>query len=88
MTCKDCLHFHVCEKCGMTVDYPVDDGVCLYFDDKTKFVPVVRCKDCKHWNYKQENFGDCTNRRFHLDGNADPTMEAEDFCSCGERRGK
>ena len=46
----------------------------------------VRCKDCKHWLYMEDGFGDCTNRRFHLDNHADPTMKADDFCSCGERR--
>ena len=49
-------------------------------------VEVVRCKGCKHWLHVEEGFGDCTNPRFHLDGHADPTMNADDFCSCGERR--
>ena len=46
----------------------------------------VRCKDCKHWLYMEDGFGDCTNSRFHLENHADPTMKADDFCSCGERR--
>jgi ubiquitin len=46
---------------------------------------IVRCKDCKHWCHMESGMGDCTNGRFHLDGHADPTMEADDFCSCGER---
>ena len=29
--CKDCIHFNVCEAFGKTVEFPVDDGVCLYF---------------------------------------------------------
>ena len=49
-------------------------------------VEVVRCKDCKHWLHMEDGFGDCTNRRFHIDGCVDPTMKMEDFCSCGERR--
>ena len=51
-------------------------------------VEVVRCKDCKHWLHMEDGFGDCTNGRFHLDGHADPSMYADDFCSCGERREK
>ena len=51
-------------------------------------VEVVRCKDCKHWLHIEDGFGDCTNGRFHLDNHADPTMEADDFCSCGERKDK
>ena len=49
-------------------------------------VEVVRCKDCVHWCYTMDGFGACTNRRFHLDGYADPSMNADDFCSCGERK--
>ena len=49
-------------------------------------VEVVRCKDCKHWNHMEDGIGDCTNLRFHLTGHADPTMGADDFCSCGERK--
>lgn len=49
-------------------------------------VPVVRCEECKWWMHMEEGMGDCTNRRFRLDGQADPTMKADDFCSCGERR--
>ena len=50
------------------------------------WVPVVRCKKCKHWLHMEDGMGDCTNSRFHLPGHADPTMKADDFCSCGERR--
>lgn len=46
-----------------------------------------RCGECKHWLHTGDGMGDCTNGRFHLDGHADPTMKADDFCSCGERRG-
>ena len=49
-------------------------------------VEVVRCKKCKHWLHMEDGMGDCTNSRFHLPGHADPTMKADDFCSCGERR--
>lgn len=47
---------------------------------------IVRCKDCKHWLHMEDGCGDCTNPRFHLPGHADPTMEANGFCSCGERK--
>ncbi len=45
----------------------------------------VRCKNCKHWCHMESGMGDCTNGRFHLDGHADPTMKADDFCSCGAK---
>ena len=46
----------------------------------------VRCKKCKHWLHTGDGMGDCTNARFHLPGHADPTMEMDGFCSCGERK--
>ena len=49
-------------------------------------VEVVRCKGCKHWQHVEDGIGDCTNPRFHLPGHADPTMEHDGFCSCGERK--
>lgn len=44
-------------------------------------VPVVRCEDCKYWKYVswgKENR--CTARGAAFQTNAD------DFCSCGQRR--
>ena len=49
-------------------------------------VEVVRCKDCGYWVHVEDGYGDCTSRRFHLDGHPDPTMEFNGFCSCGERK--
>lgn len=46
-TCKDCLHFGICKK-----GFPFADGKgggwCEDFKDKTDFVNVVLCKECKH----------------------------------------
>ena len=42
--------------------------------------PIVRCKDCKYWDYEVDNdVGFCT-RTEDCDWNAD------DFCSRGEER--
>ena len=57
-----------------------------YAAGKKAAATVIHCKDCEHWIFTGDGFGDCTNRRFHLDGHADPTMEADGYCSCGERR--
>ena len=57
-----------------------------YEAGKRDSIEVIRCKECKHWLHMEDGFGDCTNRRFHLDGHADPTMSLDDFCSCGERK--
>ena len=76
-----CCDFEECKRMGFCVDYeninrlPTIDAA-----------PVVRCKDCKHWKHMEGGLGDCSNPRFHLPGHADPTMEADGFCSCGERK--
>ena len=49
-------------------------------------IPVVRCKDCKHWVYTDETWGDCTNPRFHIPGIVYATMNCDEYCASGERR--
>ena len=48
-------------------------------------VPVVRCRDCKHWD-SETWFCDINSAFGHhgLDWN---TFDEEDFCSYGERKG-
>ena len=36
MRCNDCVHFDVCKKHDATVDFDVDDGVCLHFEENIK----------------------------------------------------
>ena len=82
------------EKCVSEENCKTCEASCLWRKivsvaptvDVVDAVEVVRCKGCKHWLHVEEGFGDCTNPRFHLPGHADPTMNADDFCSCGERR--
>ena len=45
-------------------------------------VPVVRCRDCKYSYYNKY----CTNEQWKDDGCATVTIEADDFCSYGERK--
>jgi hypothetical protein len=42
-------------------------------------VEVVRCKDCKHFHHDDDRLA----QHCRLFG---AMMEADDFCSCGERR--
>lgn len=44
-------------------------------------VPVVRCKDCRHWTEWGSNTGSCS--RFALDWIG---TDADDFCSMAERK--
>ena len=47
-------------------------------------VPVVRCRDCKHW---QTDWNPSIPDR-HYCAVMDSMMKADDFCSYGERRGE
>ena len=58
MTCQDCVHYEVCGKGvdgGMDRDQylfesrcPRVEFDCPHFKPQSRFVEVVRCKDCKY----------------------------------------
>lgn len=76
MTCHDCIHKYCCKYDRF---FGVDEveNKCNYFKNKADFVEVVRCKDCTRVNkYKERYFCSCDNTQ----------MEANDFCSYGERK--
>jgi hypothetical protein len=50
-------------------------------------VPVVRCKDCKHWEPRMDDFGNCTHYRFAIPGACSPATAMNEFCCLGERGG-
>lgn len=59
----------------------VADMVCMISDCPTiDAVPVVRCKDCKHW----ERFAAGSDKGICTDG--DCLMYEDGFCSEGERK--
>ena len=79
-TCKDCLHVEVCEKHGTTVDFNVDDGVCLYFEKR-----FVLCKDCKHYK-PQRTSAHWDNVTLYCCRVVVVKVGQDDFCSYGERK--
>ena len=48
-------------------------------------VPVVRCKDCKRWDDDPDTYGKDDGPRGKCMKSFE-TMQADDFCSYGERR--
>lgn len=53
MTCKDCLHDGVCFKqvCWKdNLEASLAHKGCESFADKSRFVEIVRCKNCKYYN--------------------------------------
>ena len=85
-TCGNCVYAKKCKNAIGSWVSPKNIAYCEAYKDSTNYVEVVHCKDCEHWIHIEDGMGDCKNARFHLDGHADPTMKADDFCSCGERR--
>ena len=97
MTCKDCIHGEMCANRNKMVqidehtwdEYEQTDNVeklCKHFKNKTDFVEVIRCKDCKcykeylHHNTKEPTgWGKCTKIEMDID------LASNDFCSYGER---
>ena len=72
-TCNDCIYYPVC-------NYKM---WCDLFKDKTNFVDVVRCKDCKYAFHHPLGYIYC-----HRDGrNAyEMVFRKDSFCSYGERK--
>ena len=69
--CCDCPHHSLekpCDEFAATADMLIANDV----------VPVVRCKDCKHWT-----MGYCNNFAYY---DYEPVTNESDFCSYGERR--
>ena len=73
---------------GEICDYWEDDrSNLLYYLDtapSVDAVEVVRCKECKHWvcNPNTEEWGKC---KWISDEQFDVVMNADDFCSYGDR---
>ena len=95
-TCKECFHCAACdmiyESCtGKSVEgleFPNDAELCKHFIDRTKYVEVVRCKDCKHWQPSGSWAGNSEDDLQPIGGCewANCCRKANDFCSYGERR--
>ena len=84
-SCKDCVHFGICKK-----GFPWADGKgggwCEDFKNKANYQELVRCKNCKHClrhTVPLDAYGYCKNFGYY---NYAPEVQADDFCSYGERR--
>ena len=87
-TCKECIHFDVCELFANPDKPQSEDNGCYGFKHKDEFVQVVRCKDCQY--QRPLNRKDAYENLF-IDGcvwclEDDDGVGADDFCSFGERR--
>ena len=90
--CTECLHWDACLylfklAIGREPNLKGNraEEKCPNFQCRTKYAEVVRCKDCKHLKYGYQ----CYNPlgiSLNNDGDAYVLVDADDFCSCGERK--
>ena len=72
--CGDCIHADICKQLNGGWFSRENIAYCKGFKDRTSYVEVVRCKDCKGMNEDKfcvawEGF-----------------VREDDFCSYGERK--
>lgn len=78
-TCKDCLHYDVCDRFTAPNETYPEVGGCRCFKNKADYAPVVRCKDCKYAKYlKLAGVLSCLYWNTH-------STEENSFCSYGEK---
>lgn len=92
MTCKDCVHFELCEDWFEQIK---EEGVvtgersqhqCESFKNKADFVKIpCKCKDCEHFNNYNPDRTYCEE---HSDGWGDNIVyvDEDDYCSFGIRK--
>lgn len=87
-TCNECLHRGPCgAKGGILKDFSTGnlrqdvEIRCGHFKNKSKYVEVVRCKDCEYYEIGKSHTPYCNNVL-----NMFEEMKPDDFCSYGERR--
>ena len=93
MTCKDCFHFEVCDSGRHIGEYIDDDGVysegveqeCKAYKNKSDFVEVVRCRNCKHGQYAYLNDQKIATG-VTCEYDQDRIKPFNHFCGNGERR--
>lgn len=74
VTCKECLHYNIC----IFHIKGNENEKCPHFKIATDVVPVVRCKDCEHYDK-----GGCKHFGYHT---YTPDVDEDDFCSYGRRK--
>ena len=67
---------------------PSEEMIAKMIIDNAPSIDIVRCKECKYWerlNYEAPKEGWCDDRIPYSDGR---WVDADDFCSYGEREGE
>ena len=85
MTCKDCVHYEVCEYNDNYDHYA--SSLCDHFKNKADVVEVVRCKDCVFWDVEKTGLADeCVCKMHSVVKVHSRYTNPTDYCSYGERK--
>lgn len=90
-TCKECLHYDLCNALEMNGISRVSPSQCGFYKPAADVAEVVRCKDCEYWdavkNPKHTGTGICKPPNQSLGGYCTRrgATKADDFCSQGKR---
>jgi hypothetical protein len=74
--CGDCIHADICKEINGGWFSPKNPAYCKAFKDRTNFVEVVRCKDCKWYNRNEDIMPQSGSCEFH-----EMVKMDWDFCS-------
>lgn len=100
-TCKDCAHYEVCnwdkdkyDKSIITSFPNCNEKNCGLFQNKSDFVNVVRCKNCKYFGEYTEQHkvtveradGDCFIYALYSEDRQFWSVQYDDYCSYGKRK--
>ena len=96
-TCSECIHLAKCLIDETTRYYGKDiacanvEELCKFFKNKSNFVEVVRCRDCKHYYESYYADGKVFRREGRLRstgcGYGDVLLKTNNgYCSFGERK--
>ena len=92
MKCENCIYHKNCQFIASHKFAYIHGQIsgCTAFEDKSNYVQVVRCKDCKHFEQMYDlrngwklHFGLCLLKTNHRH---DEQVNCDYFCGDGEKR--
>ena len=85
--CEKCIHEEVCDQSSRQIWNKLTGEIgCSDFKDKTNYVEVVRCDDCRHYDNSEGICWCKLNSKFYPGGFDWHSFPEDGFCSYGERK--
>lgn len=83
--CGDCIHADICKQVNGGWFSCENIAYCRGFKDRSKYVEVVRCKDCKHY-HPMKPYPSYNGSVNYCCRSGYIKVSDNDFCSYGEKR--